>query len=105
MLSERHVDRVIQEAIAKGEFDNLPGKGKPLPPDDDSAIPADLRAAYRILRNSGFVPEEVHLMKEVEKLRDELTACGDKHEKAELVKIIREKQMQVNMMLERRRRL
>ncbi|MEA1902472.1 MAG: DUF1992 domain-containing protein [Actinomycetota bacterium] len=28
---ETHVDRLIREAIEKGEFDDLPGEGKPLP--------------------------------------------------------------------------
>ena len=31
-------ERKIQEAILKGELDNLPGKGKPLQLDDDSGI-------------------------------------------------------------------
>ncbi|MDB5036373.1 MAG: hypothetical protein JWQ98_3614 [Chlorobi bacterium] len=103
MFSEGNLDRIIRDAIAKGEFDNLPGKGKPQPIDDNSSIPEDLRAAYKILSNSGFVPEEVHLMKEVEKLRDELAGCTDEKRRAELVRIIREKQVHVNMMLERRR--
>ena len=28
------VERMIEEAIARGEFDDLPGEGKPLPTDD-----------------------------------------------------------------------
>ena len=28
---EDHVDRLIREAIERGEFDDLPGKGKPVP--------------------------------------------------------------------------
>ena len=28
---EQFVDRVIREAIERGEFDDLPGKGRPLP--------------------------------------------------------------------------
>ena len=29
------VERIIEEAIARGEFDDLPGEGKPLPTGDD----------------------------------------------------------------------
>ena len=29
------VERIIEEAIARGEFDNLPGEGRPLPIGDD----------------------------------------------------------------------
>jgi hypothetical protein len=28
---ESHIDRVINEAIERGEFEDLPGEGKPLP--------------------------------------------------------------------------
>lgn len=55
----------IQAAIERGELRDLPGKGKPLQLDDDSAIPEELRAAYRILKNSGFLPPELQLRKEV----------------------------------------
>lgn len=55
----------IQEAIERGELRNLPGEGKPLQLDDDSAIPEELRAAYRILKNSGFLPPELQLRKEL----------------------------------------
>jgi hypothetical protein len=30
MSFQKNVDEKIKEAIARGEFDNLPGKGKPL---------------------------------------------------------------------------
>ena len=29
------VERIIEEAIARGDFDDLPGEGKPLPTGDD----------------------------------------------------------------------
>lgn len=57
----------IQEAIDRGELRGLPGEGKPLQLDDDSAIPEDLRAAYRILKNAGFLPPELQLRKELRK--------------------------------------
>ena len=52
-------ERRIAEAIANGDLENLPGEGRPLELDDDSLVPEDLRLAYRILRNAGFVPPEV----------------------------------------------
>ena len=41
----------IRSAIEAGEFDDLPGHGKPLPPDALARVPADLRMGLRILRN------------------------------------------------------
>ncbi|MDR2339727.1 MAG: DUF1992 domain-containing protein [Deltaproteobacteria bacterium] len=46
-------ERKIAEAMEDGVFDNLPGKGKPLPEDDLANLPDDVRLAYRILRMSG----------------------------------------------------
>lgn len=31
MKEEKHIDRLIREAQERGEFDNLPGLGKPIP--------------------------------------------------------------------------
>ena len=52
-------ERKIAEAAAQGEFDDLPGTGKPLNLEEDPLVPADQRMANRILRNAGFVPSEV----------------------------------------------
>jgi hypothetical protein len=48
-------ERKIEEALADGAFDNLPGMGKPLELEDLSHLPPDMRMAYTILKNSGFV--------------------------------------------------
>lgn len=49
----------IKEAIRGGEFDHLPGAGKPLPPDDMEGVPEELRMGYRLLKNAGILPEEL----------------------------------------------
>src|SRR5260221_7988055 len=47
-------ERRIEEAIARGEFDDLPGAGRPLELEDpDPALPAELRLACRLIRNAG----------------------------------------------------
>lgn len=58
----------IAEAIAKGDFDGLPGAGQPLELEEDLLVPEELRMAYRILKNAGFVPPEVHALKEIYEL-------------------------------------
>ena len=52
-------ERKIAEAIAQGEFDDLPGAGKPLDLEEDPLVPEDQRMANRILKNAGYVPREV----------------------------------------------
>ncbi len=52
-------ERKIAEAIAQGEFDDLPGAGRPLDLAEDPLVPEEQRMANRILKNAGFVPREV----------------------------------------------
>ena len=48
-------ERRIEEAIGRGEFDDLPGAGQPLELADlDPSLPEELRMAYRILKNAGI---------------------------------------------------
>ncbi|MDR2694752.1 MAG: DUF1992 domain-containing protein [Deltaproteobacteria bacterium] len=48
-------EQKIQEALQNGEFEDLPGAGKPLAMEDLSHLPPEARMAYTILKNSGFV--------------------------------------------------
>ena len=59
-----YIEEQIQEAIARGEFANLPGTGKPLNLDDDPYA-GDKASAYRILKNTGHAPPEIELLKEI----------------------------------------
>lgn len=71
------VESRIEEATASGDFDNLPGTGKPLDLDTDPLVPEELRAAYRVLKNAGFVPPEVTQLREAADLRAALVAACD----------------------------
>jgi hypothetical protein len=42
----------IAEAMARGDFDDVPGAGRPLELADDTLAPRELRGAYRILKNA-----------------------------------------------------
>lgn len=67
----------IEEAMREGAFEDLPGAGKPLDLHDDRLVPEELRAAYRLLRNAGFVPPEVEARKEIAELHRLLATIGD----------------------------
>ena len=58
----------IAEAVAKGELDGLPGEGRPLDLDDDAHVPQELRLAWRVLKNAGYVPPEVQTLNEIAQL-------------------------------------
>ncbi|SFQ95829.1 protein of unknown function [Desulfoscipio geothermicus DSM 3669] len=94
----------IREAMQKGEFNNLEGKGKPLKPDDLSGVPENLRVPYKILKNAGMLPQELEMEKEIVSLRRLINCCYDKQEKDVLTKKLNEKTLRFNMLMEKRGR-
>lgn len=63
-LLDQWAERHIIDAQSKGEFDGLPGTGEPLVLDDDSHIPPELRAGFRLLKNAGCLPPELEQRRE-----------------------------------------
>jgi len=92
----------IKEAKDKGEFDDLPGKGKPLKIDDLSHVTEDLRASFIILKNAGVLPEELQLKKKLISLERLIACCYEEEEKAKLRKNWNELQLRFNMLAEKR---
>ncbi len=80
-IFEKIAEQRIQEAMERGEFDNLPGAGKPLTLEDDSHLPADLRIAYKILKNADCLPPELELRKEIRTTEELLAGIQDTQEK------------------------
>ena len=100
-LLETIAENKIREAMARGEFENLPGAGKPLHLEDDSTIPDDLRVAYKILRNAGCIPPELEVRKEIITLRDLLRTIEDEKEKREKTRELNYKLMKLGIMKRR----
>jgi hypothetical protein len=75
----------IREAQARGEFDGLPGSGKPLALDDDAMVPEELRAPYRLLKNAGFVPPELEVHCRIREVEQLLQAATGEIERARLL--------------------
>jgi DnaJ homologue, subfamily C, member 28, conserved domain len=85
---ERIAEEKIRDALKNGEFDNLPGSGKPLRLEDDSAVAPDLRMAYRLLKNAHCLPPELELRKEILRLKDLLQGVAESSERARKVREI-----------------
>ena len=85
---ERIAEQRILDAIARGELDNLPGAGAPLELDDDALVPQEMRLAFRVLRNAGYVPEEVRLRREISDLESIIRhPAGDPAERRALKRL------------------
>lgn len=95
---ERIAEERIREAIQRGEFDNLPGSGKPLKLEDDRHIPDDLRLAYKVLKNADCLPPELELKKEIRTAEELLGLLKDEGEKYRQIKKVNYLIMKLNMM-------
>ncbi len=95
---EKIVEERIKIALKNGDFDNLPGAGKPLEIADDSHIPEDLRLAYKILKNADCLPPEVELRKEIQKTEDLLAGMSDTAQKYRVIKKLNFLIMKLNTM-------
>jgi hypothetical protein len=104
MSFHRQADEKIKEAFAKGEFDNLPGKGKPLDLDAYFTTPEHLRMGYSILKSADIIPEEMELLKQIEGLKTSLDSCTSQIEKRAIQKQLSEKITNFNLRMERYRK-
>ena len=74
---EGHVEQMIREAQARGEFDNLPGAGKPLDL-SDNPYAGEWQSAFRTARNAGAAPLWVELDREIAAEREQLREMGQR---------------------------
>ena len=110
-------ERKIEEAIERGELDDLPLRGRPIP-EDMAGVPEEFRqlhpgapqargpefrAAYRILKNANVLPEELQLMQEIRQLRARLRQPDLPPERRlELTRQLASRESHHNLLMERR---
>lgn len=94
------IEEQIREAMARGEFDNLPGAGKPQDLNAYFDLPEELRLGYTLLKNAGMVPLEVQLLREIAALRANLAATSDEAGRRALQRRLNEKQLELDIRLE-----
>jgi len=83
---EKIVEERILKAQKRGEFENLPGSGKPLAFEDNRFVSEELRLAYKILKNADCVPVEIELKKEIKQTEDLLVGMQETSEKYRILK-------------------
>ena len=104
MSFERIVEAIIKEAMERGEFDNLPGKGKPIDLTEYFETPENVRIANSVLKNAGMTSREVDLLKELAELKQLLAAIMDDKKKQQIEQQIQQKQVEFSLRMEQRNR-
>ncbi|MFZ5775390.1 MAG: DnaJ family domain-containing protein [Thermodesulfobacteriota bacterium] len=79
-------ERKIAQAIQNGELQVAGWQNRPLPEENDVEVPPDLRMAYKLLKNAGYLPPEIETRKEIQHLEDLLAATEDEHERLRQMK-------------------
>lgn len=84
-IAEKKIEQAVKDGLDKklGHW-----KNKPLPPDPFRNVPDDRRMAYRILKNAGYVPEEISIQREINQIEDFLRDCVDEKERVRNLKKI-----------------
>jgi hypothetical protein len=95
---ERLAEEKIREAMERGEFDDLPLEGRPLRFESNGFVPEDLRLAYKLLKDAGFLPPEMELRKEIVTLKELLAEVEGDDERLRLARRINEKVLRLNLL-------
>ena len=98
------VEEKIREAMERGDFDNLPGKGKPLDLTDWQNTPEEQRMAYSMLKSSGYTPLEIQIKNEIGELKALIKETTDKDEKTRLINKLNAAMTNYAIRMERSRR-
>lgn len=90
---EALINARIKAAQEDGDFDNLPGAGKPLPRIEDP----EGTVFNRMLRDAGAVPEFVALARELAHLRQELQETGDRTRRRDILREMSMMEVRIDM--------
>lgn len=64
------VTQRIEEAMRRGEFDNLPGRGKPMQVTREPFVPEDQQMAFKLLQNNNMTPDWIAERNELLKVKE-----------------------------------
>jgi DnaJ homolog subfamily C member 28 len=62
---ESSIEKAIREAMERGDFQDLTGRGKPLDLTSNPHTPPEWDLAFKLLQDAGFAPEWIELDKEI----------------------------------------
>lgn len=102
---ENAIEKQIREAIERGDFDRLPGTGKPLDLSENPYTPADWRLAFKLLQDAGMVPDWIELDKEIRRERLALDAWIKQQAQRQHTQRERMGTLSANKLIEARERL
>ena len=89
--------------MQQGEFDNLPGAGRPIDLEGYFKLPEHLRVAFSILKGADCVPAEVEILNEIAALERQQAVAAEEQRPA-IRRALADRRTQLAVLLERARR-
>jgi DnaJ family protein C protein 28 len=87
----KDIDDPIKKAMQDGQFDDLPGKGKPLHLDGNPFADPEWELAHHVLKSSGYtlpwIEARQQIEKELEEVRADLKRAWEWKQSADALKI------------------
>lgn len=103
-IDEDEIARHLEAALASGELQASPSFGKPLPDDPGwEATPLALRMPFKVLKNAGYRPPEVSLLRRRGELAAALHRCPPCPERERLQAELADLEQSLALRLERMR--
>ena len=83
-MSQDDVEAQVRATRGRGDFERLPGLGKPLPLDDLDGLSAEQRFEALLMRSIGEVSAKVAVVREIRACRAliERSGCAEERERA-----------------------
>lgn len=88
--SQGTLEAQVRAARERGDFDCLPGRGKPLQLDELDHLPSEQRLAALLMRSMREVPVAVALVREIRSLRASVEDASDE-ERARILGLLQGK--------------
>jgi hypothetical protein len=101
---EDHIARSIAQSERSGELKAAKSFGKPLDFGDGyQDTPEEYRMAFKILKDAGYFPPEIELMREIEVLKKELAGAISAEESAAKIARLSDLRQKLALLMERLR--
>lgn len=96
---QSRLDAQVRAARERGEFDQLPGHGKPLQLDDLDHLPSEQRLAALLMRSMHEVPVVVTLVREIRAFRSLIESSDSEQEREQVLSKLQEKLVELSAAL------
>ena len=103
-LLEDDIGRALRESQANGELKSAPSYGKPMSFGDGyDETPDELKMPFKMLKDSGYAPPEVQLMRDIAALQGKLEGRPDDEEARAVRRRLSEMRQQLALRMEKLR--